>query len=75
MKNSNKWFIAAMLTLSALCGTVTIHAQSQSESTKWHWEKGTIVIDSPERPAVQKDAIGLTAPKLEVVRAFAEIIQ
>ena len=68
MKNSNKWFIATMLTLSALCGTVTIHAQSQSESTKWHWEKGTIVIDTPERPAGQKDAIGLTAPKLEVVR-------
>ena len=41
---------------------------SVSEQSGWHWEKGTIVVDVPERPAGQEHAIGLTAPKLEVVR-------
>ncbi|MGM9708241.1 MAG: Gfo/Idh/MocA family protein [Prevotella sp.] len=43
-------------------------AQSLSPSTKWHWNKGTIVVDSPERPAGQQSVMGLTAPKMEVVR-------
>ena len=34
----------------------------------WHWEKGTIVINTPARPADQTDVIQLTAPKLETVR-------
>ena len=36
--------------------------------TKWHWEKGTIVVETPKRPASQQHALGLTAPKLETVR-------
>ena len=68
MKNPNKWLVTASLTLSLLNCPITNHAQSQSESTKWHWDKGTIVVETPERPAGPKDAIGLTAPKLEVVR-------
>lgn len=43
-------------------------AQSLSPGTKWHWEKGTIVIDTPERPAGQHDVIGLATPKLSLVR-------
>lgn len=43
-------------------------AQSLSPSTKWHWDKGTIVIDSPERPAGQETALGLTVPKMKAVR-------
>ena len=43
-------------------------AQSLSPSTQWHWEKGTIVIETPERPNGQKNVIGLTAPKMEIVR-------
>ena len=44
------------------------NAQSLSPSTKWHWDKGTIVVETPERPAGQTSVIGLTAPKLKVVR-------
>lgn len=43
-------------------------AQSLSASTVWHWEKGTIVIDVPQRPEGQQHALGLTVPKMEVVR-------
>ena len=37
-------------------------------STQWEWNKGTIVIKSPERPAGQESVIGLTVPKMNVVR-------
>ncbi len=43
-------------------------AQSLSPSTKWHWEKGTLVVETPERPVGQQHVLGLTAPKLETVR-------
>lgn len=46
----------------------TADAQSLSPSTKWHWEKGTIVIDAPQRPAGQKDVLNLATPKMQVVR-------
>ena len=55
---------AAMLTL----GTVGVNAQSTSPSTKWHWEQGTIVVDTPARPAGQKDVINLATPKIQTVR-------
>lgn len=43
-------------------------AQSTSPSTKWHWDKGTIVVETPERPVGQQPAIGLTVPKIHNVR-------
>ena len=49
-------------------GTLPASAQSHSPSTQWHWNKGKIMIDSPERPAGQKDVIGLTLPKMKTVR-------
>ncbi|MCM1371390.1 MAG: Gfo/Idh/MocA family oxidoreductase [Bacteroides sp.] len=47
---------------------MTAGAQSLSPSTKWHWDKGTIVVETPERPAGQQHVLGLTAPKLQTVR-------
>ena len=41
---------------------------TNDKGTNWHWEQGTIVVETPERPAGQESAIGLTVPKLEVVR-------
>ncbi len=55
---------AAMLAL----GVQESAAQSTSPSTKWHWDKGTIVVDTPERPAGQTDVINLTTPKIQTVR-------
>lgn len=54
---------AAVLTIGA-----TLSAQSLSPSTKTHWDKGTLVVETPERPAGQEHVLGLTAPKLETVR-------
>lgn len=54
--------------LVAFAATLMAVAQSLSPSTKWHWEEGTIVVDTPQRPAGQKNVLGLRADKLETVR-------
>ena len=46
----------------------TTNAQSISPSTKWHWDKGQIIIDTPSRPAGQENVLGLVTPKLPTVR-------
>ena len=56
--------LAALVSLSA----VTASAQSLSPSTKWHWDKGTIVVESPERPAGQQHALGLKVDPIQTVR-------
>ena len=48
--------------------SLAANAQSLSPSTKWHWNKGRIMIESPERPAGQKDVLGLALPKMKTVR-------
>ncbi|MDE6378358.1 MAG: Gfo/Idh/MocA family oxidoreductase, partial [Duncaniella sp.] len=45
-----------------------VSAQSLSPSTKWHWDKGTIKIESPERAPGQQHALGLAVPKMDKVR-------
>mgnify|MGYP002933570256 FL=1 len=51
------------------CTTKTSSEQQVSDKgTKWSWDKGTIVVETPERPAEQTSVIGLTIPKMEVVR-------
>ena len=52
----------------SLCAAVFSYAQSLSPSTKWHWNEGTIVVDSPKRPAGQQSVLGLTTPKMDNVR-------
>ena len=64
MKHKRILFVSAM----AFFMGVSALAQSLSSSTKWHWDKGTMVIETPARPAGQKHVLGLTAPKLETVR-------
>ncbi|MBD5281886.1 MAG: Gfo/Idh/MocA family oxidoreductase [Muribaculaceae bacterium] len=54
---------AAMLLVSNVAS-----AQSLSPSTKTHWDKGTLVVETPERPAGQEHVLGLTAPKMDKVR-------
>ena len=58
-----KLLIIALATISVVAG-----AQSLSQSTKWHWDKGTIVVETPQRPAGQQHVLGLTAPKMKTVR-------
>ena len=57
-----------LVSATAIVGTTTAVAQSLSPSTTWHWDKGTIVVDTPERPADQENVIGLTVPKMDKVR-------
>ena len=62
----NRFFAGAAL---FVIGITAASAQSYSSyANKWHWEKGTIVLDTPQRPAGQHDVIGLTAEKRETVR-------
>ena len=64
-----KQIIASSLLSVLMLGTsIAMQAQSLSPSTKWHWNKGTIVTETPERPAGQQHVLGLTAPKIQTVR-------
>ena len=42
---------------------------SYAIATTWHWQKGTIMVDTPARPSGQQPAIGLTCAPIPVVRA------
>ena len=44
----------------------TVH--TTDKGTRWHWDGGTIVVETPPRPEGQQNVLGLTAPRLEVVR-------
>ncbi|MBQ8098415.1 MAG: Gfo/Idh/MocA family oxidoreductase [Bacteroidaceae bacterium] len=52
-----------LLTLTLLA----LPTDTQAETT-WHWEKGTIVVDTPPRPAGQQPALNLATPALPIVR-------
>lgn len=54
--------------LLAAAALLPAQAQSLSPSTKWHWDEGQIVIETPARPAGQTSALGLTVPQIENVR-------
>lgn len=64
MLNKKLAFAAAVLLLAGNAAS----AQSLSPSTKTHWDKGTLVVETPERPAGQEHVLGLTAPKMDKVR-------
>ena len=49
-------------------GVQMADAQSLSPSTKWHWDRGTIVVETPQRETGQQHVLGLRADKLETVR-------
>lgn len=42
--------------------------QVSEKGTRWSWDKGTIVVETPQRPAGQTSVVGLSAPKLATVR-------
>lgn len=66
MKFIHLWFIALVLSLG-LAGQ-QVQAQSLSSSTTWHWDEGTIVVDTPERPVGQEHVFQFAAPQLRTVR-------
>ena len=56
--------LAAVMGLSA----VSVQAQSLSPSTKWSWDKGTIVVETPARPEGQTHVLNLKADPIQTVR-------
>ena len=68
MKKIKYALMGACIALCAACSTQSPTVYTNDKGTNWHWEQGTIVVESPERPAGQESALGLTVPKLEVVR-------
>lgn len=65
--NFKKFFGYALAAALAFTGNVA-QAQSLSPSTKWHWEKGTIVVDTPERPEGQQHVLNLSVAPIKTVR-------
>ncbi len=61
----NRVLTLGFLALFAVSG---LQAQSLSPDTKTHWDKGTLVVESPARPEGQQHVVGLTAPKMKTVR-------
>ena len=63
-----KTFLVGICALLGACSSQSPTVHTNDKGTRWHWEQGTIVVETPQRPAGQESALGLTAPKLEVVR-------
>ena len=60
--------LSACIALVACTTKTSSEQQVSDKGTKWSWDKGTIVVETPERPAEQTSVIGLAIPKMEVVR-------
>lgn len=60
--------IITSLLMLCLASTMTMAQEATPYATSYHWNEGTIVVDSPVRPTGQTSAVGLTAEKLPVVR-------
>ncbi len=67
MKTRITWFFTLCIILCA-CTSQTSQVQTSAEGTPWKWDGGTIVVETPPRPAGQTGVLGLKAPKLETVR-------
>lgn len=67
MRSFKSLLLGACIVLG-VCSVQSVFAQTANTETKWKWDKGTIVVETPERPAGQKSALGLTTPKMDVVR-------
>ena len=60
--------LLGMCFILGACTAQTSTVQTSEKGTQWEWEAGTIVVKTPERPAGQKSVLGLTLPKMDVVR-------
>ena len=68
MRKYNFLLVMLVAILAISCSQSSSDTQVSNLGTKWHWDKGTIVIETPERPTGQTSVIGLKAPKMEFVR-------
>ena len=68
MKNFKFLLLSACVALAACTTQKSSEQQISDKGTKWNWDKGTIVVETPERPAGQTSVIELALPKMETVR-------
>ena len=57
-----------ILSLLFLIPLLPAFSSAQTTPTRWHWQEGTIVVETPVREASQQSAVGLKADPLPVVR-------
>lgn len=62
MKSLKVLLLGACVALYA-CSSPTSTVQTNDKGTQWQWENGTIVVETPQRPADRKSVIGLALPK------------
>lgn len=65
---TNLLLCVCIVLCSCTTQTETNAIHTNEYGTNWKWEKGTIVVETPDRPAKQKSVLGLALPKMEVVR-------
>ncbi len=65
MKNFKFLLLSACVALAACTTQKSSEQQISDKGTKWNWDKGTIVVETPERPAGQTSVIELALPKME----------
>ena len=53
MKNFKFLLLSACIALVACTTKTSSEQQVSDKGTKWSWDKGTIVVETPERPAEQ----------------------
>lgn len=68
MKVFNLLVLSACLALCACSMQPDVSVQTNEHGTQWQWDKGTIVVETPERSVGQESVIRLVLPKMEVVR-------
>lgn len=57
-----KTLLLGLCIVMCACSTQTPR-QTNEYGTNWQWENGTIVIETPERPAGQKKRVGTDCPE------------
>lgn len=67
MKRIAYVFLSLCLVLVA-CSKQSSTVHTSDKGTRWSWDKGTIVPETPARPAGQTDVVGLALPAMEYVR-------
>lgn len=68
MKKVKLWLLGVCTLMCASCQQQDTLIHTNEYGTNWQWDQGTIVVETPERPAGQKHVLGLRTPKLEIVR-------
>lgn len=66
--NFKSFFVAGFAAFAFAGGMLAQSTSKYSDPANWHWNKGTIVTQTPERAAGQQHVLGLTAPRLKTVR-------